>query len=140
MNLVIANYTHIVDIVTLLEDLHNSSAYSYVIPFSRTDTYLSVEKLLEAGQENNCIILLMDQNKAVGIIGMSHMTHMFNSKEKTAIELAFWLLEPYRTKGNARKLLQAYRFWAKRIGCTSILIGNLKGPKEVETYRIKRIN
>lgn len=138
-HLKIATKADILDIVGLLEELHTASAYSKTIAFNDVDTYLTVESLLEAPQDTNCIILLYQEGKAVGLIGMSHMTHMFNKSEKTAIELAFWLTFGHKTKSNAKKLLQAYYYWAKKIGCTTILTGSLKKDTEVETYKIKRI-
>lgn len=141
IHLKIATTEDIISILALLEELYLASAYSKSIGFDWNDTHDNVEKFLKADQKDTCFILLLDEaENTVGLIGMTHMAHLFNSKEKTAIELAFWLREGHQTKANAKKLLQAYRYWAKRIGCTTILLGSLKGNKEIETYKVKRLN
>ena len=127
-------------VISLLQELHTASEYNKHIPFDKQSTLETLSALLDSPKEDTCCILLEGPDKSViGILVCSHMTHMFNKKEKTAVELAFWIRPEHRTLSGTKELLKAYRYWAKKIGCTSLFMGHLQNGS-VETYKIKRIN
>lgn len=126
-------------VISLLQELHTASEYNKHIPFDKQSTLETLSALLDSPKEDTCCILLEGPDKSViGILVCSHMTHMFNKKEKTAVELAFWIRPEHQSLSGAKELLRAYRYWAKTIGCTTILTGSLQN-NGVETYKIKRI-
>lgn len=127
-------------VISLLQELHEASEYNALIPFDKQSTLESFSALVDCPREDTCCILLEAADKTViGILVCSHMSHMFNKSEKTAVELAFWIRPEHRTLSGTKELLKAYRYWAKKIGCTSLFMGHLQNGS-VETYKIKRIN
>lgn len=127
-------------VISLLEQLHANSAYAKLIPFQKGTTSELFEKLLDSKNEDACCILsCLDTGETVGLIICSSMGHMFNKDERTAIEIAFWINPKYRTFSRVKELLKAYHYWAKKIGCSSILTGTLQGTSATEIYKIRRI-
>jgi hypothetical protein len=83
--------------------------------------------------------MLLDGRRLVGAVICSSMQQIFNRTEKTAVELGFWITPEYRTVTAIKKLMSAYKFWAKKIGCTSILYGKLKDGETVESYTVRKL-
>lgn len=126
-------------VLNLLEDLFNSSIYSTI---SKFDSFTVLERLtnvIEGNRDEGCVLLLKKEDKTVGVLIISFFVPLFNKDEKVGVELAFYIEPEYRTKGNIKKLMSAYRFWAKRIGCKAILVGKIKNKNEVESTTIRRI-
>jgi GNAT superfamily N-acetyltransferase len=77
----------------------------------------SVLATLDKPNEEAILILTMDGDKPVGVIGGLVTECMFND-DLMAFELIFYIDEEYRKSNRAVKLLQAYEFWAKKMKCT----------------------
>lgn len=115
----------------LIEELFQDSIYSKVSKFKKNDVTEVLLRILR-GKPEDGIILLYDR---CGILVASRIQHLFNKEENTAIELAFWA----RDKKAVKPLLKAYKYWAKRVGCTSIMYGKMKHKNEVEEYIIRKL-
>ena len=124
------------DVVELIYKLFKSSVYWKVAEFNPNDVK---ETILKVFENDGSVVMLMDNKEPVGVIAASYMLQLFNKKEKTAVELAFWIEPEYRSFKNMRLLLGAYKYWAKMKGCTSILMGKLKNDKDIETYNVRRL-
>jgi RimJ/RimL family protein N-acetyltransferase len=127
------------EITVRLFELFQSSVYSDLVEWDEVSTKEKVTQLINQGPESGGIVLLYHDTELVGLIGFSHMMQLFNQNHKTAVELAFWITPEYRTRSSIKKLLGAYRYWAKRVGCHSILMGKLKNKNEVESFTIRRL-
>ena len=138
LSLRLAKVDDILDIIRLYKELHAASAYAGLIPFDVADASNVVLKTIEGDQNNGAVILLLEDDNPVGVLHCSAMPHLFNRSEKTAIEIAFWVTPERRSAAGLRKLLGAYRYWAKQTGCNTILTGRLR-DKSVETYSIRKL-
>ena len=139
MTLKLATVEDLKTVVSLCKELHSNSVYKDVIDFNEEDTADTVRDILEGNRSKACALLLLIDNKPVGVLVASYVEHMFNKTEKTAVELAFFIKEDYRSYSSLKDLLAAYHYWAKQIGCTSIMQGKLKNKNEVESYTIRRL-
>ena len=125
-------------VATLFKELHSFSVYEGVVPYRGEDVEEIVTKL-SRDPNTGVTILLEDEGRLIGAMICSTMQQVFNKSEKTAVELGFWITPDKRTPTALKKLLQAYRYWAKRVGCTSILQGKLTDRKNTETYTIRKL-
>lgn len=125
-------------VAVLFKELHNYSVYEGIIDYHPEDV-AEVVKKLSKDPNNGVTILLYEEARLIGAMICSTMQQVFNKSEKTAVELGFWITPDHRTSASLKKLLQAYRYWAKRVGCTSILQGKLTDRKNTETYTIRKI-
>lgn len=125
-------------VAVLFKELHSFSVYNNIVDYRAEDVVDIVSKL-SRDPTTGVTILLYEEGKLIGAIICSTMQQVFNKSEKTAVELGFWITEKHRTPGALKKLLQAYRYWAKRIGCTSILQGKLTDRNNTETYTIRKL-
>jgi hypothetical protein len=125
-------------IAVLFKELHDHSVYKGIVEYQPQDVSEVVTKLAK-DPNSGVTIMLFEEGRLIGAIICSTMQQVFNKSEKTAVELGFWITEKHRTPGALKKLLQAYRYWAKRIGCTSILQGRLTDRNNTETYTIRKL-
>ena len=123
----------------LIEELFNASVYSKISTFNLEDAQNAFKSTVEGKLTDGSIILLLDGETPVGCLVASAVEHMFNRKEKTGVELAFWITPEKRTRQGIKMLLKAYRYWCKSTGCTSILMGKLKNRDTAETYTIRKL-
>ena len=123
----------------LLEELFNASVYSKISSFDQDSASEAFKRIVEGKLTDGSIILLLEGETPVGCLVASAVEHMFNRKEKTGVELAFWITPKKRTSEGIKMLLRAYRYWCKSTECTSILMGKLKNRDETETYTIRKL-
>lgn len=138
LSLKLATEQDALSVATLFEELHKHSVYEGIVDYKKGDVADLVSRL-SRDPNSGVTILLLEDEKLVGAIICSTMQQVFNKSEKTAVELGFWITEEHRTASALKKLLQAYRYWAKRVGCTSILQGKLTDRKNTETYTIRKL-
>ena len=91
--------------------------------------------------DQGCIVLQANpEGVPIGVFMMTYMNHLYNKTENTAVEVAFWIDPKSRTRENYKELLGAYKYWAKKSGCTSLMMGKMKSRDEVETYSLRKVN
>ena len=138
LSLKLAEEADALAVAVLFKELHDHSVYKDLIEYRPEDVAELVVKLSK-DPTTGVTILLQEDGRLIGAIMCSTMQQVFNKSEKTAVEIGFWITEKHRTAASLKKLLQAYRYWAKRIGCTSILQGKLTDRKNTETYTIRKL-
>lgn len=138
LSLKLAKESDALAVAVLFKELHNYSVYKGIVDYRPEDVVEMVVKLSK-DPNSGVTILLYEETRLIGAMICSTMQQVFNKTEKTAVELGFWITEKHRTPGALKKLLQAYRYWAKRIGCTSILQGKLTDRNNTETYTIRKL-
>lgn len=140
MLLKIAGKEDLSSVISLVKELFLSSVYSKLSQFDEEEVYRVGEIIISGEKEDAVILLLIDERAGpVGVLVASKIYQMFNRKEKTGAELAFWLKDEYRERKNYRLLISAYKFWCKKVGCTSYLIGKMKNSDKPEEYNLRRI-
>lgn len=139
LSLKLASVSDVPTLLELLYKLHGESAYEKVVEWKPEDVTAVLHRIIGGKKEEGCVILLVDVETTVGLIAVSHIFHMFNVAHKTAVEIAYFIEPEYRTPAAHKLLLKAYKFWARKIGCHSILMGKIKNKNEVETYTIRRL-
>lgn len=121
----------------LTEELFNNTIYS---TFSSFDTEHVSDRFLaslEADQSKLCTVVLVKGEAPVGLITMARTGFM--NKEEMAVEVAFWIKPEHRTKKTIKMLLQAYFYWARKVGCKAAFVGKLKGKQAPEQYLVRRL-
>lgn len=126
-------------LLELLHKLYRESAYEKIINWEENSVSSTLRRMLTGKQEEGCVVLLKDGEKTVGLIAVSYILQMFNVNHKTAVEVAYFIEPEYRTPAAHKALLKAYKFWARKVGCHSILMGKIKNMNEVETFTIRRL-
>lgn len=122
-------------VVDLSLDLYTGSVYNGTSAFDPAvvrDNYLNSLKL---GNSVFCAILLIRGSRCIGFLVCSKQTPVF-TKDVYATEQGFWIYPQYKTIAGMKKLLEAYYYWAKAVGCKGAFIGKLNKDK-VEQYRLK---
>lgn len=79
------------------------------------------------------MILAMDGDKPVGFIA-AVASETLLTRDKLAHEMAWWMEPEYRKSRVALELVQAYEFWAKKVGCKLIQMST------VETDQVEKIS
>jgi GNAT superfamily N-acetyltransferase len=121
----------------LTEELFDNTIYS---TFSTFDTKHVSDRFLaslEGDQTKVCTVVLVNGEAPVGLITMARTGFM--NKEEMAVEIAFWIKPEYRTKKTIKMLLQAYFYWARKVGCKAAFVGKLKGRQAPEQYLVRRL-
>lgn len=126
------------EVASLFRSLFDNSVYSTVTSYQEEDVAKLVISLIRQ-PDRGVTILLMDEDRIVGAVICSSARQVFNSAEKTAVEVAFWIIPEYRTRANLKNLLGAYKYWARKTGCTTIMYGKLKDKGSVESYIVRKL-
>lgn len=126
------------EIGDFFRDLYSNSIYARSMDYESADVASLVETLAE-DPEKGVTIMLLDDDRLVGAMICSSMLQIFNRSEKTAVEIAFWIKPEARNLTTMKKIMGAYRYWAKRTGCTSIMHGKLKNESSIESYTIRKL-
>lgn len=126
------------ELSSFFSELYRSSTYAKVTEYKPKDVSDLIRRLANDPVQG-CTICLYEDGKLIGACICTSMKQVFNQSEKTAVELGFWITPEHRTSKSLRKILSAYRYWAKRTGCTSILYGKMKDADTVESYVIRKI-
>lgn len=137
LQLRLANRDDLPAFLELTEELFNNTIYS---TFSTFDTEHVSDRFLaslEADQSKLCTVVLTSGEAPVGLITMARTGFM--NKEEMAVEVAFWIKPEYRTKKTIKMLLQAYFYWARKVGCKAAFVGKLKGKQAPEQYLVRRL-
>lgn len=90
--------------------------------FDEEKTRVTLENTLKLPYTEGIVLVTESEKKLRGfIIGLTYSP--FFSSEKVAIEAAYWIEPEYRKNTDWYRLLQAYTYWADRIGCKSVQLG-----------------
>lgn len=123
------------DVLNLCYDMYLNSVYSSVLEFKPSIAKESYLESLTVPMNESTTILLMKEGRVIGFISCT-VAKFYFSAEKVATEAGFWIYKDDRTKEGLKKLLTAYYYWAKEVGCKAALIGKID-KNNVESYRLK---
>lgn len=125
-------------IASFFRELFDNSVYRGICEYHADDVEDLVRQL-SASPDKGVTIMLLENDRLVGAMICSSMQQIFNRREKTAVEIGFWIKPGARTLAAMKKILGAYRYWARQTGCTSILYGKLKNDDSVESYSLRKL-
>ena len=128
------------EVVELSRDLFNHSVYSSMSTFDPAEVRENYHaSLSRPGNEVSNILLCRSSGHVIGMLCAGTSPLAFNSVDKIALELAFWVYKEHRTQEALKKLLEAYYYWARAVGCKAAIVGKIKNNQTVETYRMKKL-
>lgn len=126
-------------VVDLYEELFNYSYYSTLGEYDRVYIGNMYLDSLAMDQTSIVTILLLDDTRLIGAITCTKTGTSYNKLDSMAYELAFWIKPECRTKAAVKKLLEAYYFWAKKVGCKAAFTGKIKKKQGPETSQVRRL-
>ena len=128
------------DVVELARDLFNHSVYSTLSTFDPVEVKENyLESLERPGHEiTNILLCSVHSGHVIGLL-CGAATPLAFSKDKLAVELCFWVYKEHRTSAALKKLLEAYYYWARAVGCKAAVVGKIKNRDEIETYKVKKL-
>lgn len=89
---------------------------------------------LRGDPTQSIILLSFLEGIPVGVLGCSVSLPLWTT-EKLATELLFYVADATNQRRIAQSLLRAYKFWARKVGCSYIEYSVMKLGKEIHTIR-----
>jgi hypothetical protein len=132
LSLRLATPDDLVCLIDFTRKLISELPYSPVFDEIKIREILS--KVLLGDKNENIIILVCHDDIPVGVIGCA-VSHPLWSEAKIAIELLLYVTTSERNGSALRKLLEAYRFWAKKVGCEYVTYASYKNGIEMSRVR-----
>jgi len=93
-------------------------------PFSPEMVELFCQTLLTNGINNAILLLSVAEGEPTGMLIASAQEMSF-STDRFAVELAWWVEPEYRNSPAAQRLIEVYEYWAKKVGCTHVMMSSL---------------
>lgn len=113
------------DLLRVLENFYVNSPFSNLVDFDRSIASVSAQKIIEGPKEDGIVLLYLKDGIVKGVLaGLAHQ--MFFSRDRVATELCWWVDEDARGR-DSLELIEAYEFWAEKVGCTITTMANLTG-------------
>lgn len=129
--------------ITLAKPEDISELYTFGLEFiagTRHIDHLNTEKYLRmvqdwcVNQPNSdrlCLLAKSDSGVLIGVLAALALELPFETRRRTA-ELAFWVHPKARRSHVASDLLEAYEYWARRVGCEQTqMMAPVNGGEEV---------
>ena len=126
------------DVLELAEELFNTSVYRKFHKFDKSRIASLYLESLTKPQDEICTVLLTKDGSTVGFITMVAQPAAF-SDAFIAAEMGFYIREEDRNYSTIKRLQEAFYYWAKRIGCSSLIQGKINQDSNPETFKIRRI-
>lgn len=102
-----------------------NSPFVNLTEFDEEVTVRTAENIINGPKENGIILLYFKDGEVKGVLaGLAH--EMFFSRDKVATELCWWVDEDARGR-DSLELIEAYEFWAEKVGCSIVSMANLTG-------------
>ena len=121
----IATLEDLPGLLKVLKNFFDASPFDSLTEFDYAIAAETAKKIIEGPKESGVILLYLKENTVKGVIaGLCHQ--MFFSRDRVATELCWWVDEDARSK-ESLDLIEAYEFWAEKVGCTITTMANLTG-------------
>jgi GNAT superfamily N-acetyltransferase len=125
---------HTPAIYEMVTDFFNASPYQS-LGLDSTRIHELVDSFVSADPHEKITILWLDNDKPVGVLAAAAEKNLFNHS-RIACEVVWWLKPEYRRGRVAVKMLDAYEYWATRVGCQSAIVVDLLG--NLDTFYKRR--
>lgn len=123
-------------VLAIAEELHQNSVYSSYTPLDRDRVVELFLKSLQLAPDRQVTLLLLSDEDVVGLLAVG-LTEMLYSSDPIATEIAFWITPSHRNYRSLKIMLDAYHYWAKKVGCKALLIGKIKDSTKPEEYKLR---
>lgn len=119
----VATKEDLTTVVDFAKKFHSNNIYKD-IEFNRDKVTLFINHLID--DPKSLVLLLEENNTTVGAL-LATTEEIVFSIDTMALEVMLWVEEDYRGK-NSWELVEAYQYWANRLGCTICFLSTLEGP------------
>jgi hypothetical protein len=102
-------------------------SYSHLPPDTEKVLGLVTHFLSDESRLTRVVIGLTKDNDLVGILAGTSQEAIF-SRSLVANEMMFWVLPDHRNR-HSLKMVKAFEYWAKKVGCVNVHLSNVKGTK-----------
>jgi GNAT superfamily N-acetyltransferase len=124
MELKIGTWDDYEDIKRMCLEFMQASPYSEMYgDLDKIETVIST--ILNEPKEKSIIILGVDNDKVVGMLA-GQKTQMIFNHDEVAYELIFWIDPDKRGGRLAFQFMEAFEFWAKKVGCSLVQMALLE--------------
>lgn len=103
------------------------------LPLDLEKIAVGTKELIEAGVDTSVLILSMDGEEAVGLLGIKAFVLPVNDL-KIAQEILWWVEPEYRKSRRGLELYMAGEYWAKKVGCSLMQMVSQETFPEVEVF------
>jgi GNAT superfamily N-acetyltransferase len=88
-----------------------------------------MEKFIIEGKDEYLVLISHEEGRPVGVIAAYAFAPIFSTR-RIAVEVCFFIEEPYRQSKRGVGLMEAYEYWAKLVGCKTCQYGLLESSPE----------
>lgn len=135
--LLLATEDHREDVIRMSREFHQESPYKD-FEYDEDKVNETISGFLDDDGSNKILVLAEVSGRIVGMIAALSYELYFNT-DKVSCELMWWVdheaRKKYPTLGP--KLLEAYEFWAKKVGCKTAQVVSIE-DKILERFYRKR--
>lgn len=118
MGLIIAGKSDVECLTKMAKDFANSSVYAPLTDENKMETFIMD---FIVGDKAEKIIF---NHSNVGMLAAMVIPFLFGNV-KFAAEIAWWVDPVHRRSNIGRELIDAFEFWAKRLGCHACVLATL---------------
>lgn len=121
----IATLEDLPGVLNVVKNFFDNSPFNGLAEFDPSIASDTAKNIILGPKENGVVLIYITGGVVKGILaGLAHQ--MMFSKDKVATELCWWVDEDARSK-ESLDLIEAYEFWAEKVGCTITTMANLTG-------------
>lgn len=121
------------EIFRLLQQFYHEAPHRKYAEFNADIVHSHITEFLQAPKLEK-IVFLAEDVKPFGLLAAGTVPVFFSLDVKRAYEIAWYVEEDKRHKRDAIRLLDAYEYWAKQVGCKSIQVATMINPRLGEFY------
>lgn len=120
-----------------------STIYKDLYDTDVLETFLTLHLLADSSEA----VSLLEEDKGM-LLGRA--TPFSFGHHKMAMEIGWWVEPEYRKSGVGKSLIDAFEYWAKKVGCSLVVMGSLddvlgsyyekNGYKSAERLYMKELN
>lgn len=121
----IAELEDLPGLLNVIKNFFDNSPFNGLTEFNPSIASDTAKRILQGPKENGIILLYLKDGVVKGVLaGLAH--ELFFSADKVATELCWWVDEDARGR-DSLELIEAYEFWAEKVGCSIVSMANLTG-------------
>lgn len=121
----IATLEDLPGLLIVLKNFFDNSPFVGLTEFDEVIASDTAKNIIGGRKEDGIILLYLKNGEIKGVLAALAHTMMF-SNTRVASELCWWVDEDARGR-DSLELIEAYEFWAHRVGCDLVTMANLTG-------------
>lgn len=117
-------------ILRMCIDFFSVTAYAQMDTIDPSRVSDIIDHYLDSPLNEAVVVLMEHEGVPVGVIAMLATKSLFNH-DLMAVEQIWWVDPPHRKARNSLALLNLVHDWAKKVGCTSVVLSGLNSSTDV---------